>query len=138
MTSTPRILAATARPGYPVLKRLFEDVSDVTFVFSMGEGLARLRAGGYDLVVCTIHFDESRMFDFEREARQVAPDVPFVCCRLLDSILKDAVFGAMRVAVDGLGGEFIDRQELHQRLGEEAGDAEFVRRVLARARLPAG
>jgi len=129
---TPRILAATAQPGYPVLQRLLGKDADMVFAFTIDDALRKLRESDFDLIICTIHFDDSRMFDFERLARAAAPDVPFVCSRLLDSILKDSLYEAMRVAVASLGGEFIDRQELHHRLGAKAGDAEFTKRVLAR------
>ena len=132
MTITPRILAATAQPGYPVLRMLLEKDADVVFAFTIDDALRKLRGGGFDLIICTIHFDDSRMFDFERLAHAAAPEVPFVCARLLDSILKDSLYEAMRVAVESLGGEFIDRQELHHRLGPEAGDREFTKRVLSR------
>jgi hypothetical protein len=128
-----RLLTATAQPGYPVLRQLFEQEADLVFVFTLEEAMRELAAGGYDLIVCTIHFDESRMFDLERQARALAPSVPFVCCRLLDSILRESMLESMRFAVSTLGGDFIDRQELHRRLGAEAGDAEFRKLVLSRA-----
>lgn len=133
MKVRPRVLAATAQPGYPVLRQLFAEEADMVFVFTLAEAMRELAAGGYDLVICTIHFDESRMFDLERQARATAPSVPVVCCRLLDSILTNSLLESMRFAVAGLGGDFIDRQELHRRLGPQAGDEEFRKRVLSRA-----
>ena len=44
MTAKPRILAATAQPGYPVLRRLFEQDADLAFVFTIAEAVARLQA----------------------------------------------------------------------------------------------
>jgi CheY-like chemotaxis protein len=127
----PRLLVATAEPGYAVLRELFADEAETVFAFTLREAAERLAVGDIDLVLCTIHFDESRMFDLLRHARSAAPSVPVVCCRLFDTRLTGSLLDAMIIAVEGLGGVFIDRRELQRRHGDTSGDAEFRKLVLA-------
>jgi hypothetical protein len=134
MPAKPRVLVAAAQPGFEVLRNLFAGRTEAIFVFTLGEAIHQLGLGGIDLVVCTIHFDESRMFDFLRYAKLIAPSVPIVCCRLLDTALTGSMLDAMVIAVEAVGAVFIDRHALQRKYGEAAGDEQFVKMVLAHAR----
>jgi CheY-like chemotaxis protein len=56
------------------------------------EAEQRLRERTYDLIVCTIAFDESRMFDLLRLAKSKPQwqRIPFVCARVREHILRTA------------------------------------------------
>ncbi len=134
MKTRPRILIATAKRGFAVLEGLFENDADAVYAFTLSEAIEKLGAGNFDLVLCTIHFDESRMFDMVRHARSTSPPTPCVCTRLLDTKLTGSFLTAMAIAVQSLGAIFIDRYALLQRSGDEAGNDEFRKRVLAQLR----
>jgi hypothetical protein len=64
----------------------------------MAQAVQLLRVGTFDLIMCTIVFDESRMFDFLRLAKS-RPEwqrIPFVAARVRPYILRSptAVRGA--------------------------------------------
>jgi hypothetical protein len=134
MPARPRILIATAKPGFDVISGLFGEVAETVYAFTLGDAIHHLGEGRIDLILCTIHFDESRMFDFVRYARSIAPSVPIVCTRLLDTRLSGSLLDAMIIAAESLGATFIDRHALIQQLGEKAGDEEFRKRVLLAAK----
>ena len=132
----PRILVATAKPGFAVLERLFENDAEAVYAFRLWEAIQHLDEGGFHLVLCTIHFDDSRMFDLLRYARAHSPSTPCVCTRVLDTTLKGSILNAMTIAVESLGAVFIDRFALLEHYGEDAGNEEFRKRVLAQIRTP--
>lgn len=134
MKPRPRILVATAKPGFAVLERLFENEAEAVYAFTLWEAIHYLDEGNFDLVLCTIHFDDSRMFDLLRYARANSPSIPCVCTRVLDTTLKGSVLTAMTIAVESLGAIFIDRFALLEYYGDEAGNEEFRKRVLERIR----
>ena len=57
---------------------------------TMGEAEQFLRERGFDLIVCTIAFDESKMFDLLRLAKSTREwkEIPFVCARVRGHILR--------------------------------------------------
>jgi hypothetical protein len=70
-----------------------------------------LREGNFDLVFCTITFDESRMFDFVRLAKS-SPEwrrIPLVVARVRSHILSPAALRSTAFACAALGAElFLD------------------------------
>jgi CheY-like chemotaxis protein len=58
-------------------------------VETMAQAEQFLRERSFDLIICTIVFDESRMFDFLRlaKSRREWQRIPFVCARLRRHIL---------------------------------------------------
>ena len=138
MPNKPKLLIATAQRGHAVLKGMFSAEADAVFVFTLDEAIHELDKGGVDCLLASLHFDESRMFDLVRHARIHAPQVPCVCTRLLDTMLRGSLLDGMLIAVESLGARFIDRYELQRAYGNEAGDAEFKKRVLEISRSKAG
>ena len=57
---------------------------------TMAQAEALLRERRFDLIVCTILFDESRMFDFLRLAKSSLEwrRIPFVCARVRPHVLR--------------------------------------------------
>lgn len=134
MKARPRILIATAKRGFAVLKDMFEKDAEAVYAFTLSDAIHWLDEESFDLFLCTIHFDDSRMFDAVRYARSNSPSLPCVCTRLLDTTLKGSVLTAMTIAVESLGAVFIDRFALLEHYGDEAGNEEFRKRVLAQIR----
>ena len=132
----PRILTATAQRGEPIVREIFAPHAELTLVFTLAEAVRELdtRRFGFDLVLCTIHFDESRMFDLVRHLRAAAPEVPCVCTRVVDTVLKGSFLHAMQIAVETTGAVWVDRYELQVAHGEAEGDELFRNTVLGHGR----
>jgi hypothetical protein len=87
------------------------------------------------LILCGVHFDESRMYDLLRYVRGEFPRLPFVCCRVLSSEIPAISREAIELAAKTLGAAiFIDVSTLSQELGNEQADEQF--RILVFAQLP--
>jgi len=56
---------------------------ELHFVRTVDEAMRALAQEAFDLLVISVHFDDSRMFDLLREVRSVARDqgLPIVCVR---------------------------------------------------------
>src|SRR5205807_1528941 len=79
---------------------------------TMAQAEQFLREGTFDLVICTIVFDESRMFDLLRlaKSRPEWQEIPFACARVRDQILRSATaLQAAAFTCRAMGGEaFLD------------------------------
>src|SRR5262245_47051290 len=106
----PRVLVA-ARPIAcgPVRHALGED-AEVVAAHTMDDAVAKLKgAEPFQLVICTVYFDESRMFDLLRWARQKCAHVPFVCARIFPKDITRITIEAVSIAATSLGAAtFID------------------------------
>ena len=81
----PRILVADVPRGVETIRTIAGALATVTGAHSLTEALKHLKSGP-ELVICGVHFDESRMFDLLRIAK-VEPTlqaVPFLCFREID------------------------------------------------------
>jgi len=85
------------------------------------------------MIICTVYFDESRMFDLLRFAREKFAAIPFVCCRLFEGGLSRTSTQHLTVAAETLGAAvFIDMPQLVVKgSGGSAIDQDFRSRVLA-------
>jgi CheY-like chemotaxis protein len=94
-----RILVACVRRAYT---RLFAILSgrELAFVDTLAEAQAALKAGGFDLVLIGLYFDESRMFDLLRHIRadEKYDRVPVVCFRGVT-----APDGQSQLGLEGVG-----------------------------------
>ncbi len=74
------------------------------------------------LILCGVHFDDSRMFDLPRTARSDFAAIPFVCCRIQ----------AIDIAAKSLGAAaFVDMPGLSREFGNDGAEAQFRSSVLA-------
>ena len=87
---------------------------ELVFVRTLGDAIRALRANGYQLVVISMHFDESRMFELLQytKALPAYKDVPVICVQCLEMGLAQAVLKNMDDAVKALGGTaFVDLRD---------------------------
>jgi len=78
------------------------------------------------LVLCGVHFDESRMYDLLRYVRATRPRLRFLCCRILNSEIPQISREAIRIAAQALGATFFaDLPALEEELGLAGADAHF-------------
>ncbi len=75
-----------------------------------------------DLVLCGLHFDESRMFDLLRfmKATPALRHIPFLCIKTTEGVLAPAIYESVKIAIHASGAEgFFDLCELIKKLGSE-------------------
>ncbi|MBI4522428.1 MAG: hypothetical protein HY695_01305 [Deltaproteobacteria bacterium] len=105
-TKKPRILLACAPEPYT---RLFAILSgrELTFVSTLTDAHAALKADHFDMIMIGVHFDESRMFDLLRYVRADAKydRVPVVCFRgiTVPNAKGKVVLEAVEVACKAMG-----------------------------------
>ena len=126
MAGKPRLLCAVTDLGYVHVRRALVDDYDLVPAFSMLQARAAVKSADLDAILCSIHFDESRMFELLQFARQSAPEVPFVCCRMLQSPFNgDVVSGIAQSATAQGAIGFIDYRDMQRREGTGAAAEKF-------------
>ena len=76
-----------------------------------------------DGVLCGLHFDDSRMFDFLRfmKAEPALKCIPFLCIKTLEGTLDPVFYQSVTIATRALGAAgFFDLAALNQELGRTA------------------
>jgi len=124
------LLAASPEPRAIVERMLAAHELSCAETMLQAEQLLRERT--FDLIICTIVFDESKMFDFLRHAKS-SPEwqrIPFVCARLRSHILRSpAALQAAAISCRALGAEaFLDIADYQVDPEREMGDA--IQRLL--------
>lgn len=128
-----RVIVADMREGISTLTMILADSVQLIPATSLDQALKRIDDGA-DLVLCGIHFDQSRMFDFLRmaKARPASREVPFLCYRDMRSDLSATLLESLDIACRALGAaEFLDLHELRRRHGAARADEMFRATVLA-------
>src|SRR2546427_6299515 len=88
MASKCRLLVAVTPMGYVHARRALEGAFDLVSAFSLQQALTALEHREIEAILCSIHFDDSRMFDLLASSKAIAPALPFICCVMLDSRLS--------------------------------------------------
>jgi len=131
MSCLQTAMVADVSAGQESMATILRDRVRLVHVAGMDGALAAL-GEGVGLVLCGVHFDESRMFDLLRLAKadKRFRSIPFICYRDLQSELAPPLLESLRIACTALGAEaFIDLYALKQRVGIHAADDEFRRLV---------
>jgi hypothetical protein len=133
-----KILVAI-RPDHQALMSTILKNNDLSFVQDIEEAYAAL-SPRFDLIVCGLHFENGRMYDFLKfsKAYQQTKDIPFLCVQLTGGILPYGAFKSMVTAFDVLGGDlFVQLAKWRIELGDEQAFAKLadVIKVLAGKRL---
>jgi DNA-binding NtrC family response regulator len=104
-----RLLVAVREMGYAHVRRALHADFDLVVAYTHSQALSALKEGVVDAILCSIHFDESRMLDFLVAAKQIAPDIPFICCQVLATNLQPQTIQATVSAAESKGAlGFID------------------------------
>jgi hypothetical protein len=119
-----RVLVAVPPPAAPFLADTLERRAKVVFSHTYDDAARRLHTRGeFDLVLCGVYFDRSRLFDL---VKLVHRRLPVVCCRVLRFEMPSISMQALRIACETLGAEFIDLPALRQAQGDAAADAALL------------
>ena len=132
----PRVLVAGTRYAIDVLEGVLGGYFEVQGATSIAEGLAR--CAWADIIICNVHFDDSRMFEFLHELRATPQGqrLPVICCRVQPEPLSPNVRRAIEHALEALGiAVFVDRPLLLERYHASVVDEMLRQLVLDRVPL---
>jgi hypothetical protein len=107
MESRRRVLIAAQPAASTVLQRMLAEVVDVVPAYTTADAFHVLErdSAAIDLIITTIAFDDSRMVDFLQAVKRSAPasSIPFLCSRVLPSVLSDSLVQSMRTVCKQCG-----------------------------------
>src|SRR5689334_5086541 len=127
-----RLLVGATELGYAHIRRALNGDFDMVVVYNLSQAVAALKEGVIDAILCSIHFDESRMMDFVVAAKALAPDVPFICCQILWSALRPSAIQSTVSAAESQGARgFLDYNAALRIRGTEDAD-KYLREGLMR------
>jgi DNA-binding NtrC family response regulator len=91
------ILLAASQEPRSSLQRVLAG-HEIVCADSISQADMFLRERAFDLIVCTILFDDSRMFDLLRlaKSRHELQQIPFICARIMPHVLDS------RIALEGV------------------------------------
>src|SRR2546423_6141372 len=100
----PRILVAGTPLAVDTLRRVLGAEVELVVAHSLESAIEKLSVQP-DLIVCSVRFNESRMFDLlnHLHAMPGKAKIPVICCRAIDKPLSAARDHAIRVAAEALG-----------------------------------
>jgi hypothetical protein len=129
MERSQKVLAAFPSKAIPTLERILGGHVGLLPVHSLPhtQALLQSNADNISLVVCGVHFDESRMFDLLRYVRESFPHMPVACCRVLEmKWLSRISIQPIALSAASLGAAmFFDLPGRAEEVGREAAEQEF-------------
>jgi hypothetical protein len=105
MNGSHRVLVAAQPGAWPVLQTTLGGLVDLVPAHTRAEAFKILERGRIDLIVATIAFDESRMLEFLQAVKQTSSTggIPFLCFRVLPSVIRDSLVSTTRDACKQCG-----------------------------------
>ena len=106
-----RVLVAAQPQAWRALQTMLADVVDLVPAHTTADAFKILQRERVDLIVSTIAFDESRMLDLLQAVKQTSSTkgIPFLCSRVLPTVLRDDLVIAMGNACKECGAcDFVD------------------------------
>jgi response regulator RpfG family c-di-GMP phosphodiesterase len=132
----PRVLVAGTELAIETCRRILDDEVELLAARSVEEALERVDAS-VDLIISSVRFDESRMFDFLEALRARRPrcSAAVLCCRMVRRPLSATMYRSIETAALALGVKaFLDMDNEIRERGEA--QAERRLRELVYAHLP--
>jgi DNA-binding NtrC family response regulator len=125
------LLAASAAPRV-IMERILEG-HEIVRADNIQQAERSLRKSRFDMVVCTVLFDDSRMFDLLRLVKNEWTNVPFVCARARPHIIHVPVaLEAVDVACQALGAAAFLNITDYNRRDPEDGMRKDIEKILNR------
>jgi CheY-like chemotaxis protein len=127
-----RILIAAATDSAQAASQALKKDFALTFCTSLVDARSVLK-DGFDLILCGLHFDEGRMFDFLREVKAdpQTKSIPFLCIKSTDGMLSPAISQSIEIASHSLGANgFVDLFQWKAAHGDEEAYEKFRRLVI--------
>jgi hypothetical protein len=133
----PDVLAAFPPLAAETVSAIVGQDARLHLVASLAAARDQLARQPIKLVLCGVHFDESRMYDLLTHVRATYPQLPFICCRMLDFEIPAISREAIRIAAEVLGATyFLDFPALKMDLGDAPAERRFRALFLATLGLP--
>jgi hypothetical protein len=112
-----RIVLASQSAAWAVVEPMLAEVADLIPVHTVAQAFQVLErdAASIDLVICTVAFDESRMIEFLQavKRRPAISSIPFLCSRILRSVLSESLISRVGTTCTDLGAvDFLDIGQL--------------------------
>ena len=126
------ILVAVRPRGATRLANALASDFALTFCHSLAQAQSLLANDRFDLIVCGVNFDESRMFDLLKHAKShpSTKAIPYVCIKVFEGILHADSYKSVKEVCTLLGAaSFIDLAQWRKELGKEQA-AEALRATL--------
>jgi CheY-like chemotaxis protein len=100
----PRVLVAGTELAIATCERILREDAQVVAARSVKEALERLEPAP-DLIISSVRFDESRMFNFLQALRELRNHcaAPVLCCRMVRKPLRSAIYQSIETAAKALG-----------------------------------
>lgn len=128
----PKVLAAVPPASLEVVSRVVAKDVELVFTNALSSAQALLAATpDFAMVLCGVHFDESRMYDLLEYAHRDFPHLPFLIVRIVDWELRGlsmAGFGEAAQAAGAVG--VFDFVAASKNLGEPAAERALREAVL--------
>jgi DNA-binding NtrC family response regulator len=136
VATKPHILVAARPLAFDILHGYLDDSMGLVTAETLDQALRRLEERhDIDLVITTVNFDESRMFDLLRLVTAKYRGIPVVCCRAFDVDASRISVEALRIASEALGAaQFVDLPSMGKRVGKKRLAGEFKAVVLKHLR----
>lgn len=115
-----RIIVAASSEAHACIRATLEGHFSFAIAGTLNAARAFLAAPA-DLVVCTLDFDEGRIFDLLRYVKSMPETrgIPFICVNSSD-VLSGALLQSVQVACEALGAqEFVQMAQWRRRLGDQ-------------------
>ena len=129
-----RVLIAAQPAAAAVLQRMLEGIADSVATHSRADAFTALDqdAASIALIISTVAFDESRMIDFLQAVKRepAMRDIPFLCMRVLPTVLSDSLIGQVGAVCRDCGA--VDMLDIAT-LGDQEGQAALIKAVLRHA-----
>jgi hypothetical protein len=127
-----RVLVAGTRDVVEAARAALGAELELVPAYSVAEAL-KAAASGVELVLCSVRFDDSRMFDFLGALNADAKPLPVICCRLATTPLSAGARRGIELALEALGVlTFVDLYDIEQRDGPQAAQAALRAAVMDR------
>jgi len=98
----PRVLVAGTELAIETCRRLLGESVELIAARSVEEALERLDPA-LDLIISSVRFDDSRMFDFLQALRAARCAAPVLCCRMVRTPLSPTMYRSIETATRALG-----------------------------------
>ena len=107
MTIRRRALVAAQPAAWKLVRAMLDEVIDLVPAYTTAEAFRALASDAptIDLIISTIAFDDSQMLDFLQTVKShpTLNHIPFLCSRVLPSVLPDHLVPAMRLVAKESG-----------------------------------
>jgi hypothetical protein len=134
MMTKKTFLAADKPQGIQTLRNIFGDDVELIEATTLKVAEECLLHRHVDMVICGLHFDDSRMFDLLGFATHntITPRIPFLIFRDIENQLDRTFYQSVEIATKFLGAAgFVDLFELKQKNAIVVADEHFRRIVFS-------